>query len=128
MDMCEEKLTDKEITEKILASIKEQYGFIPVINQILSQRPDIFVPSANLSKAVLENEKGNLDKKTRYLCAISAATASGGEYCLNVQMDHAIQSGATKDEILEAIVIGSYLTMTKAQSYALRKFDEKFKE
>jgi alkylhydroperoxidase/carboxymuconolactone decarboxylase family protein YurZ len=41
-------------------------------------------------------------------------------------MQHALQAGATKDEILESILIGSYMSMTRSQSYALREYAEMF--
>ncbi len=126
--MCEEPLTDREITEKILSAIKKEYGFIPVVNQVMSERPDLFVPAANYGKAVLEGDKKKLDRKTSYLCAVAAASAVGGEHCVGVQMRHAVDAGADKDEILEAIVIGSYMSMTRSQSYALRKYRELFDE
>ena len=115
----------RQQADKILEAIRNMYGFVPVVNQVLSERPDLFVPSATYSRAVLEGD-GELDRKTRYLCAIAAATAAGGEYCVAVQMKHAREEGATKDEILESIVIGSLMTMTRAQSYAFRKFAEEF--
>lgn len=115
----------REVTDEILAAIEREYGFVPVVNQVLSTRPDMFIPAASLSKAVLEGE-GDLDRKTRYLCAISAAASNGGEHCINVQIKHAIEAGATRDEILEAMMIGSYMSMTRSQSYAFRKFAENF--
>ena len=124
--MCGEPLSDREIADKILNAIKEEYGFIPLVNQVLSQRPDIFVPAANFGKAALEGKEQKLERKTAYLCAVSSATALGAEHCLNVQMKHAVAAGATKDEVLEAMVIGSYMAMTRAQSYAFRKYDEMF--
>ena len=124
--MCGEKPSDREIADKILKAIEEQYGFVPLVNQVLSERPDIFVPSVNFSKAVMENPNQKLERKTVYLCAISAATATGGEHCILVQMKHTLAAGATRDEILEAMVIGSQMAMTRAQSYAFRKYKELF--
>ncbi len=116
---------EREITEKILRSIEREYGFIPVVNQILSERPDLFIPAANLGKAILEG-KGELDRKTRYLAAVAAASAICGQHCIRVQMHHAAQAGATKDEILESMMIGSYMAMTRSQSYAFREYAEMF--
>ena len=116
---------EREITDKIMKAIERQFGFIPVVNQVLSERPDMFIPAANLGRAVLEG-KGTLDQKTRYLAAVSAATALGGQHCVKVQMHHAVQAGATKDEILESMVIGSYMAMTRAQSYAFREYADMF--
>ena len=112
-------------TEKILEATKKNYGFIPVVNQVLSERPDLFIPNAELSRAVLEGD-GVMERKQRFLCAVAAATAIGGEYCVDVQMKHAIEAGATKDEVLESIAIGSMMAMTRAQSYALRKYAANF--
>ncbi|MDR0508557.1 MAG: carboxymuconolactone decarboxylase family protein [Candidatus Methanoplasma sp.] len=117
---------EREIADKILKAIEKQFGFIPVVNQVLSERPDLFIPAANIGKAVLDG-KGELDQKTRYLAAVSAAAALGGEHCVRVQMHHAAQAGATKDEILESIMIGSYIAMTRSQSYAFREYAEMFK-
>ncbi len=121
----EEDPKQREITEKILAAIKKQYGSIPLINQVLSERPDLFVPVANLGRAALEG-RGVLDRKTRFLCSLSAASAEGAEYCIKVQAEHAIQAGATRDEVLEAMLIGSYMALTKSQSYAFREYAKLF--
>ena len=112
-------------TDEAVARIREEYGFVPVVNQVLSERPDLFLPMTELSRAVLEGD-GDMDRKQRFLCAVSAATAAGGEYCVKVQSQHALDAGATRDEVLEAMTIGSYMAMTRAQSYAFRKYAELF--
>lgn len=114
-----------ERTERILRAIRDEYGFVPVVNQVISERPDMFVPLSTAARAVLEAD-GELDKKHRHLCAVAAATAIGGEYCVDVQMRHAVAAGATRDEVFEAIMIGSYMAMTRSQSYALRRFAANF--
>lgn len=126
--MSDEKLSDEEIVKKILAAIEKEYGFVPLVNQVLSERPDIFIPATRMSKAILDGDQKKLDKKTSYLCAVAAATAAGGEYCIVAQGKHAIAEGATKEELLEAMTIGSLMAMTKAQSYAFRKYKELFEE
>ncbi len=116
----------RETTDKIMKAIKDAYGFVPVVNQVLSERPDMFVPSAGLSQAILDREDGAIPRKERFLCAISAAAAVCGEHCLRVQIKHAKEAGASKDEILESIMIGSYMSMTRSQSYALRAYADAF--
>jgi alkylhydroperoxidase/carboxymuconolactone decarboxylase family protein YurZ len=116
---------EREIANKILKATEEAYGFIPLVNQVLSERPDLFITTVNFSRSVLEGN-GDLDKKTRYLAAISAASALGGEHCIRVQIEHALSAGATKDEILESMLIGSMMAMTHSQSYSLRVYAEKF--
>ena len=120
----EEDPRQREIVEKMLKAMREQYGFVPVVNQVLSERPDVFVPMGNLGKAVLE--EGALDRRQRRLCAVSAATALGGQYCVDVQMREAVAEGATRDEVFEAIMIGAYMAMTRSESYAFREFAKNF--
>ena len=63
----EEDPKEREVADKILEAIEKEYGFVPVVNQIMSTRPDLFIPQTRLSKAVFEG-KGDLELKTRYLC------------------------------------------------------------
>jgi AhpD family alkylhydroperoxidase len=122
--MCKER-SEEEISKEILKSIEREYGFIPVVNQVLSERPDLFIPSANTGRSVFDG-KGRLEKKVRHLAALSAAVALGAEHCLTVQMQLAVKFGATKDEILEIMQIAGVMSMTHAQSYAFRKYKEMF--
>lgn len=124
----ERKETPEEQTQRIMANMEKMFGFVPTIYEIMSERPDIFNPSAHLGNALMESRKLTLDKKTRYLCAVSAAASQSGEHCLSVQMRHALDEGASRDEILESVMIGCYMAMTKAQSYALRKFRDELGE
>lgn len=109
-----------EDAELLLKRIEKAYGFVPVVNQILSERPDMFIPSVEASKSILD--RGVMDRKMKALCAVSAAAAVCGEYCLDVQMAHAKDAGATRDEVLEAIMVGCQMSYTRSQSYALRRF------
>jgi alkylhydroperoxidase/carboxymuconolactone decarboxylase family protein YurZ len=123
--MCQEK-SEKETVADILSSIEKVYGAVPLVNQVLSdERPDLFIPAANLSKAIFYG-KGDMNRKTRYLVALSAAVALGAEHCMTVQMQMAVKNGATKDEILETMQIASLMAMTHSQSHAFRKFREMF--
>ena len=115
----------REKTDKILKATEEAFGFIPVVNQVLSTRPDLFVPSATLSRSILEGD-GDLDSKTRYLCAVAAATVTAGMAVVGRAVTAAKEAGASKDEILESIMIGSMMAYTRAQSYALRKYAANF--
>ena len=121
----QENPEERAIADKILEAIRREYGFVPVVNQVMSGRPDLFIPQCNLSKAVFEG-RGDLDLKTRSLCAISAAASIGAEYCIGVHMKHAVEAGATKDEVLEAVTIGCHVAMNRAQSYALRRYADMF--
>ena len=116
----------RKATDKILKAIEESYGFVPVVNKVMSERPDVFVPYVNFGQSILDRTDGAVPRKDRFLLAVSAAAAVGGEHCLRVQIKHAREAGASKDEILESILIGSYMSMTRSQSYALRAYADEF--
>ena len=50
------KEEDEKTVEKILERVRKVCGFVPVTNQILSERPDLFIPYSSLSGAIFENE------------------------------------------------------------------------
>ena len=114
-------------TERRLKMIEDALGKIPVVNQILSRRPDLFIPTNDVSVSLFMN-KGAFDEKTRHLLALSAAAANGSPYCIRAQMEDAIHFGATDDEIIETLQISAYMGMTKVQSTAFRVYDEFFPE
>ena len=118
----------EEIAEKILKRIEEKYGNVPLVNKVLAQDPDLFIPAANMAKAALESEDKKLDAKTSYLCAVAAATGLGAQHCILAQGNHAKDAGVTKDEMREAMFIGSYMAMTRSQSYAFRVLEEIYKD
>ena len=117
----------KAEAEKRLRIVEEEFGKIPVVNQILSRRPDLFIPNFDTS-ASLFMKGGAFDNKTKHLIALSAAAANGSLYCIRAQMEDAIHFGATEDEILETLQISAYMGITRVQSVAFRVFDEFFPE
>ena len=119
----EEKLRQR--ADEILNAIESMRGKVPVVNRVLSERPDLFVPNAELSMKLFEGE-GRLDKKTRELVALGAAAALGGQYCMKEHIRNAVALGATRDEILEALEIAGYMCMTRSQSYSFRVFADAY--
>jgi len=81
------------------------------------------LPYSDLTDRVLLNPK-HLDKKTAELAVIAATSALSGEHCLAVHLAQAMKYGASKDEIVEAMMIGAFMSMTVSQSVSLRKLKE----
>ncbi len=108
---------------KRLEETEEFFGTVPFVPKFLSARPDIFIPYHDLSKRVMFNP-AHLERKTSELAAVAAGTAIASEHCLNVHIEAAFNVGASKDEILEAIMIGAFMSLTKSQSIGLRKLDD----
>jgi len=113
-----QQVEDAEVKSR-LEQIKELYGMVPLVPQVLSERPDLFLPYFDLSEATLFHPQ-HLDRKTLELAAVAAGSALASEHCLTVHIDQARRAGASKDELLEAILVGALMSMTKSQSVSLR--------
>ena len=114
--------TDAEI-KKRLKRLADFYGQVPFVSTTLAQHPDVFLPFSDLSMRLLLEPK-YLSLKEMELAAVAAGSALGSEHCLNVHVPQALKVGANKDEVMEAIMVGSFMAMTRGQSVALRKLSE----
>jgi 4-carboxymuconolactone decarboxylase len=99
------------------------YGEVPLVSQVLSKRPEIFIPYSDMSSAILFKPKF-MDQKSMELAAIAAGSALGAEHCLMVHFKQAAKYGASEDEIFDAIMIGAMMSMTASQAVAYRVLAE----
>jgi AhpD family alkylhydroperoxidase len=114
---------EKEI-EKRLKRIAKHYGQMPLVCSTLAEKPDLFVPYTDLSRRLLL-EPENLSKREAELAAVAAGAALASEHCLDLHISQALKSGASREDILEAIMIGTFMAMTCGLSVGLRKLQEK---
>jgi len=117
---------DQMVKER-LEKIRNIYGGIPLVLNILSKRGDIFIPYSDLVESVFFQPK-HLSMKTVELVAITAAAAIGSDHCLDVHIEQALSRGATEGEIFEAMMVGSMMAMTRSQSVAFRKLRSIFSD
>jgi AhpD family alkylhydroperoxidase len=122
MNEGKDEKIEREVKRR-LAELEQLYGRVPLVPQVLSQRPDIYIPYSDYSDATL-NRPMHLDRKTAELAAVSAGSALASQHCLGIHLEAAVKAGADKDEILEAVLIGSFMALTRSQSVALRMFQE----
>ena len=108
-----------EKVERVLDRIREEYGFVPLVSQIMSGRPDIFLPYSEMSSNLFLKPK-HLDRQTAELAAIAAGAALGSENCLGVHIPQAIKLGVSEDAILETMLIGSFMNLNRSNSIAFR--------
>lgn len=113
----------EERVQRVLGRVKKVYGEVPLVSEVLSKRPDIFIPYSDLSSAILFKPKF-LDQKSMELAAIAAGSALGAEHCLMVHFRQAAKYGASEDEMFDAIMIGAMMSMTASQAVAYRVLAE----
>lgn len=109
----------EERLRKVLAKVQKEYGFIPLVSEMMSKRPDVYLPYSDLSSALFFKPK-HLDRRTAELAAIAAGAALGSDNCLNVHIPQAMKLGVSEEEVLEAIFIGAFMSLNRSNSIALR--------
>lgn len=115
-------MDEKEQEERVrgvLDKVRKEYGFIPLVSEMMSKRPDVYLPYSDLSSALFFRPK-NLDRRTAELAAIAAGAALGSENCLNVHIPQAMKIGVSEEEVLEAIFVGAFMSLNRSNSIALR--------
>ena len=111
-----------QTVQEIYELVEQQLGFVPTILKSMAERPDILIPSV-LSAYFLLGEPKALDRKTAELIAFACAVTVRGEACTKVHMKEARKAGASKQEIFEALMIGSLMAQTAVQASALRVYE-----
>ncbi|MBC7100396.1 MAG: carboxymuconolactone decarboxylase family protein [Methanothermobacter tenebrarum] len=108
--------------DEILAKIEEFFGFVPEIFKVLEDEPQILKAYYNKMETILSNDA--LPLVTKELIGVGAAAALGSEHCLKTHIKVSRRLGASKDEILLAILIGAAMAESTALSKSLRVFKE----
>jgi 4-carboxymuconolactone decarboxylase len=122
-DSSDEDRYSAERVQKVLERVRKAYGHVTLVSEVLSERPDMFIPYSELSSAVMYKPKF-MDQKTMELAAIAAGTALGAEHCLVVHFKQAATYGASEDEMFDAVMLGAMMAMNASQAVAFRKFNE----
>lgn len=105
--------------QRVLDKVRAEYGFVPLVSEMMSKRPDVYLPYSELSSALFFKPKF-LDRRTAELAAIAAGAALGSDNCLNVHIPQALKLGVGEEEVLEAIFVGAFMSLNRSNSIALR--------
>lgn len=104
---------------RVLDRAKEEYGFVPLVSEVMSSRPDLFLPYSEMSAGLFFRPK-HMDRQTAELAAITAGAALGSENCLGVHIPQAFKLGISEDAVLEAMILGAFMSMNRSNSIAFR--------
>ena len=91
------------------------------VGQLAAASPDIVRGYRVLSDA--GQKSGKLDAKTRELIALAVAVTRQCDGCIAVHTDAAIQHGATREEIAEALGVAIAVNAGAALVYSTRVMD-----
>lgn len=97
-------------------------GVVPFIFTMLRDRPEVFALSAIADYRI--SRPDSLDAKTAELVAIAAAAGAGADNCLKVHIGAALKEGASRDEILDVLLIAAMIGKTRVLASSLRQLRE----
>jgi AhpD family alkylhydroperoxidase len=109
-------------TDSWMQSVREEYGQVPYIFEQMAEHP-----SALISHLLYRNEverTSKLDPKVIELVSIAAAAALRCPHCTRFHMKAAQWKGATRDEILEVILIAGLMANAAVLATSYRVADE----
>jgi AhpD family alkylhydroperoxidase len=110
---------DRMKVKRVMERVREEYGFIPLVSEVLSERPDLFLPYSEMSSNLFFKPR-HLDRQTAELAAIAAGTAVASTHCLDVHIVQALKLGLSEEAIMEAMLVGSFMSMNRSNAIALR--------
>jgi len=108
--------------EEILEKINSYFGFVPKIFQVLSENPPALKVYFDKVEVMMMDD--TLPPLTKEFVSIGAAAALGSPHCLNTHLEVASEFGATNEQLLLAIILGTTIAETTALSKSLRVYDE----
>jgi AhpD family alkylhydroperoxidase len=107
--------------EEWLEKIHDEYGAVPLIFQRMAKRPEILL-SHLLYKSTI-TETSSIDPKYVELISLAVSAALNCKHCVVYHYRGALTKGATRDEILETILLAGSLAQASVLADAYRIID-----
>jgi len=131
-DQFEEKLAHiveqgADLTaDEWMRTIEEEYGRVPLIFKRMGERPEVLISHLLYKGTVAQTSP--LDPKYVELISMAVGAALKCPHCTGYHMQAALKMGATRDEILEVILLSGMIANSSVLANAYRIFDEKIEK
>ena len=109
--------------EEWMKAIEVEYGKVPLIFRRMSERPEVLISHLLYKGTVAETSP--LDPKYVELISMAVGAALKCPHCTGYHMLAAMKMGATRDEILEVILLSGMISNSSVLANAYRIVDEK---
>jgi len=109
--------------EEWMKVIEEEYGKVPLIFRRMSERPEVLISHLLYKGTVAETSP--LDPKYVELISMAVGAALKCPHCTGYHMVAAMKMGATREEILEVILLSGMISNSSVLANAYRIVDEK---
>ena len=128
-DQFEEKLAHiveigaEKTAEEWMQDIEQDYGKVPLIFKRMGERPEVLISHLLYKGTVAQTSP--LDPKYVELISMAVGAALKCPHCTGYHMQAAIKMGASREEILEVILLSGMISNSSVLANAYRIFDEK---
>jgi len=131
-DQFEEKLAQivskgADLTaEEWMLAIEEEYGRVPLIFKRMGERPEVLISHLLYKGTVAQTSP--LDPKYVELISLAVGAALKCPHCTGYHMQAALRMGASREEILEVILLAGMIANSSVLANAYRIVDEKLEK
>ena len=128
-EMFEERLAEivalgADVTaDEWMQEIEEEYGRVPLIFKRMGERPEVLISHLLYKGTVAQTSP--LDPKYVELISLAVGAALKCPHCTGYHMQAALKMGATREEILEVILLAGMISNSSVLANSYRIFDEK---
>ena len=109
--------------EEWLRDIEEEYGRVPLIFKRMGERPEVLISHLLYKGTVAQTSP--LDPKYVELISLAVGAALKCPHCTGYHMQAALKMGASREEILEVILLAGMISNSSVLANSYRIFDEK---
>jgi AhpD family alkylhydroperoxidase len=128
-DQFEEKLAQivkkgaERTAEEWMQAIEVEYGKVPLVFKRMGERPEVLISHLLYKGTVAQTSP--LDPKYVELISMAVGAALKCPHCTGYHMQAALRMGASREEILEVILLSGMISNSSVLANAYRIVDEK---
>jgi len=112
--------------EEWIQAIDKEYGRVPLIFKRMNERPEVLISHLLYKGTVAQTSP--LDPKYVELISLAVGAALKCPHCTGYHMQAALRMGASREEILEVILLAGMISNSSVLANAYRIIDEKLEK
>jgi len=111
----------KKTGREWMDAIQDDYGQVPLIFERMAERPDVLISHLLYKNSVTRTS--SLEPKYVELISLAVGAALQCNHCTDYHIRAALRMGATRNEVLQAILIAGLTAQSTVLADAYRTFD-----
>ncbi|MCK9579692.1 MAG: carboxymuconolactone decarboxylase family protein [Methanoregula sp.] len=115
-----------EAATEWMKSIEVEYGKVPLIFKRMGERPEVLISHLLYKGTVAQTSP--LDPKYVELISMAVGAALKCPHCTGYHMQAALRMGATREEVLEVILLSGMISNSSVLANAYRIIDDKLEK